>query len=225
MNYRSKINHVIFDWNGTLVDDLALAVKGVNAVRDSQMLPPLNADLYRQHFGFPIRSFYQALGIDCESVQFDDLIKTYLNIFNNEIGFCPLHHGALSMMQDLKARNISISVLSASQHQTLQHNLDNAGISHLVDHVYGLTNTQAMGKQEIAQQLDRALGKPGNTALMIGDTDHDIEIARLCGWQMASVSHGHQTDERLRAIHAQVFDDLPAVHRAWFTPHREELTC
>ncbi|WP_210454421.1 HAD family hydrolase [Pantoea ananatis] len=225
MKHSGQIRHVIFDWNGTLVDDLALAVRGMNAVRELQMLPPMNAELYRQHFGFPIRSFYQALGIDCESALFDELIRTYLGIFNRDIGTCALHTGALGMINDLRAQNITVSVLSASQQHTLESNLNSAGINHLVDHVYGLTDTRAMGKGDIALQLDNLLGKPGFSALMIGDTDHDIEVALQCGWQVASVSHGHQTSERLRSIHDHVYTDLPSVHRAWFAPFKEELPC
>ncbi len=216
MNNRPRIKHVIFDWNGTLVDDLALAVKGLNAVRQLQTLPPVDAGRYREHFGFPIRGFYQALGIDCETGNFDALIAAYLHIFNREIGQCSLHPGALNMLRDLRRDGVTISVLSASQHQTLESNLKCAGIRHLVDYVFGLTNTQAKGKQEVALQLDTLLGFPGERALMIGDTDHDIEVAHVCGWQMASVSHGHQTHERLSALHPHVFHDLQAVYRAWF---------
>ncbi|MEI7411155.1 HAD family hydrolase [Pectobacterium aroidearum] len=216
MKDSTAIKHVIFDWNGTLVDDLALAVKGLNAVRELQTLPPLDAKRYREHFGFPIQSFYQAVGIDCESGRFDDLIHTYLSIFNSEINQCPLHQGAVDIISMLRRTGVSISVLSASQHETLQNNLASAGIDHLVDHAFGLTNTQAKGKQGIAEELDSVLGNPGTAALMIGDTDHDIDVAHACGWQMASVSHGHQTHERLSAIHPFVFGDLSSVYRAYF---------
>lgn len=216
MTNRLPVQHVIFDWNGTLVDDLALAVKGLNAVRALQTLPPVDAGQYRKHFGFPIRGFYQALGIDCDTVAFDELIAAYLHIFNGEIGQCPLHPGALTFLRNLRRDGVSISVLSASQHQTLESNLRCAGIRHLVDNVFGLTNVQAKGKQEVALQLDTLLGFPGERALMIGDTDHDIDVARACGWQMASVSHGHQTHERLSALHPHVFHNLQAVYNAWF---------
>lgn len=216
MREPTAIRHVIFDWNGTLINDLELAVKGVNALRQAQSLPALDALVYRQHFGFPIRHFYETLGINCASGLFDELIRTYLGIFNREIDACSLHPGAESFLLGLKKQGVTISVLSASQHQTLIRNLKAAGIDHLVDIVSGLTDTQAMGKIDIASQLDQALGHPGSAALMIGDTDHDIEVARACGWQVASVSHGHQSDDRLRAIHPHVFSDLPSVYRAWF---------
>lgn len=51
---------------------------------------------------------------------------------------------------------------------------------------------------------------------MIGDTDHDVEVSKLCGWQMAAVSHGHQNHERLAAIHAHVYHNLSSVYDAYF---------
>lgn len=211
------IKHIIFDWNGTLIDDIGLAVEGVNKVRETQSLPAIDRQFYREQFGFPIRNFYEKIGIDFELLSFDKLVELYLGLFNKGIKSCALHNGVTDLLDWIRGAGLSVSVLSASQQDTLEENLVHAGLSEHIDHVFGLVGTEAEGKLDLARRLDTELGHPGTRALMIGDTDHDIEVARLCGWRMACVSHGHQSAERLTALHPSVFPDLSSVFEHHFS--------
>ncbi len=219
---RGSFNHVIFDWNGTLIDDIELAVKGVNKVRETQALAAIDRAIYREHFGFPIRGFYEKLGVDLERLSFARLGEIYLSLFNEGLKSCVLHTGTLEVLDWVKRSGMTVSILSASQRDTLRANLAHAGLAGRVDHVFGLEGSEAEGKLDLARRLDTELGHPGLSALMVGDTDHDFEIAQACGWRVASVSHGHQTAERLSSLHSAVFPDLFSLFEHHFPAIRSE---
>lgn len=220
MSVYGAINHIIFDWNGTLIDDVGLAVEGVNKVRETQALPAIDQSVYRENFGFPIQSFYKKIGVDLEKLNFQKLVEIYLGLFNERIKGCDLHEGAIDLLDWIRRSGMKVSILSASQHETLLDNLSHAGLYEHVDHIFGLDGSEAEGKLDLARRLDAVIDHPGSSALMIGDTDHDIEVARVCGWRIASVSHGHQTAERLSALHQAVFPDLFSVFEHHFPTAR-----
>lgn len=200
--------HLVLDWNGTLIDDLDAAVAGVNLVLMGQDLAPIDREVYRRHFGFPIQSFYARLGVDFARIAFPDLGRQYLAHFNEAIRSCSVFPGTFELIADARRHGWSVSVLSASEMTTLRANLGDAGLLDLVDHVYGLEDEGATGKLELARRLDAELGNPGARALMIGDTEHDIEVASSLGWRVHSVSHGHQSKQRLTELHGAVSESL-----------------
>ncbi len=201
-------NHLILDWNGTLIDDLDAAVASVNLVLAGQALAPIDRKIYQHHFGFPIQKFYARLGVDFERIAFADLGRQYLAHFNEAIRSCAVFPGTFELVEEARRHGWSVSVLSASKKGTLESNLREAGLHANLDYIFGLEDEDARGKLDLARQLDAALGQPGARALMIGDTDHDIEVAHTFGWRMHSVSHGHQSQDRLNEIHNAVSASL-----------------
>jgi len=200
--------HLILDWNGTLIDDLDAAVAGVNIVLAGQSLTPIDREIYRRHFGFPIQDFYARLGVDFERLPFPELGRQYLAHFNEAIRACSIFPGTFELIDEARRHGWSVSVLSASEKRTLDSNLREVGLLAHLDHVFGLEDEGAKGKLDLARRLDAALGRPGTRALMVGDTDHDIEVAHALGWRMHSVSHGHQSSDRLSGIHDAVSASL-----------------
>ena len=92
-----------------------------------------------------------------------------------------------------------------------------------MDHVYGLEDQGAKGKLDLARRLDEALGRPGSRALMIGDTDHDIQVALSLGWRVHSICHGHQSRQRLHEVHRAVSESiLDFISAELLAPDREE---
>ena len=59
-----KYTNIIWDWNGTLLNDTELSIKCINTLLKRRSLPLLSAEQYREVFGFPIREYYQRIGLD-----------------------------------------------------------------------------------------------------------------------------------------------------------------
>ena len=59
-----RYKHIIWDWNGTLLDDTWLCVEGINQALIKRNLTPISEDRYREVFTFPVRDYYKKLGFD-----------------------------------------------------------------------------------------------------------------------------------------------------------------
>ena len=191
------IQHVIFDWNGTLIDDLELAVKAVNHACYQYGKEPITRDFYRSHFQFPISNFYAAIGFDVENAAFPEIVRTYLSLFDTQVKHCTLHAGSAELIKTLRAHGIGISILSASHHTILQETIRAKGLHHDLSHVCGLTDEHAASKLQQAIQLQQQLAMPARHILYVGDTSHDAEIADTMGWRAVMLRCGHQNDTQL----------------------------
>jgi len=187
-----RVQHVVFDWNGTLIDDCALAVASVNTLRDELGLPRITRDQYRRAFRFPIREFYRSIGFDVDGEAFPALMTRYLALFDAQVDACPLHPNAHETLMRLRAANVRIHILSASHQDTLSTSLRAKGLTDAFDEISGLGHALATTKHQLGTALAARLGAPPDTVLYVGDTDHDHEVASALGWKFLFVDHGHQ---------------------------------
>ena len=201
--------HVVFDWNGTVIDDVGLALTSLNAIRIPLGLADVTLEDYRHHFRFPIHDFYADLGFDFARCNFSALVTEYLAQFDARVGDCELCPGVLSLVTALHAQGTRISILSASHQDTLHQTAQRNGIGTYIDHLFGLENCDATGKLDRARELDQQLERmPADRVLMIGDTDHDAQVARDRGWDFLAVATGHQSADRLLALGVPVSQTL-----------------
>jgi phosphoglycolate phosphatase len=186
------VRHVVFDWNGTLIDDCALAVATVNTLLAERSMAPITREQYRRAFRFPISAFYRDLGFDVDDRGFSALMRRYLDLFNAQVDDCPLHAGARETIARLRAAAIRVHILSASNQDTLRRGLAAKGLTGAFEEVAGISDHLSAGKHEIGAALARALGADPRSVLYIGDTDHDYDVAQALGWRFLFVDHGHQ---------------------------------
>ena len=66
----NRIEHVVWDWNGTLVDDAKLCVDIVNGILSEHMMPAVSLEFYRDHFSFPVSSYYEKIGLPTREIPF-----------------------------------------------------------------------------------------------------------------------------------------------------------
>ncbi len=64
-------NYIIWDWNGTLLDDVGAAVNALNRMLAVRGVAPTTREYYRAHFGFPVRPFYEELGVNLAHEDWD----------------------------------------------------------------------------------------------------------------------------------------------------------
>ena len=78
-----KIKHIIWDWNGTLINDSWVFVELMNEELTIRNLPLINIKKYRQKFTFPVKKYYQNLGFDFNKEDFKkvgyNFIQTTIN--------------------------------------------------------------------------------------------------------------------------------------------------
>ncbi len=204
-------DHVVFDWNGTLIDDIDLAVESANCVMAKYGKPAIDQETYRRHFRFPVQDLYRDLGFDFEVISFERISQHYLSHFDSRVNECELHPGARPLLEVLRKQGVGASILSASYREALMLSLRHYELEEYFANVMALSNQHAAGKLAEACELQAMLGAESGRVLYIGDTTHDAEIADELGWNCLLIPHGHQSREVLSGRGHTVIANLSEV--------------
>ena len=197
---------LIWDWNGTLLDDVSAAVNALNRMLVSRGASPITVDRYRRRFGFPVRPFYAELGVDLEKWNWDQICED----FHSFVAAEPQRLREDAIVALGKARDLGFAqcVLSALRQDLLDGAVECYGLGDFFDRAYGVDNLDGASKMQRGRELIASLGPNGRNAVMIGDTLHDAEVAKELGVRCILVSCGHQFADRLSAAGCSVVPSL-----------------
>ena len=197
---------LIWDWNGTLLDDVPAAVNALNRMLVKRGASPISIDHYRSRFGFPVRPFYAELGVDLNHWDWDEICEDFHSYIAEEPQ--SIREDAVAALQLAKGHGFSQCVLSALRQDLLECSLEKNGLMGFFDLVYGVDNLDGASKLQRGKELVAALGAGAANVIMIGDTLHDAEVAKTLGVDCVLVSCGHQKPERLAAANVPVVPSL-----------------
>jgi len=203
--------HIIWDWNGTLLNDVDTSINAVNRLLSDARLPVLTRAAYLECFGFPMRDFYHRVGFPAEipAGQWKSMVHIYHEIFN---AGCPgIFPDARATLERLRDAGLSQFVLSALHQPLLLKTIHEYSVAPFFTRVCGADDLNGNSKLEKGRQLLRDIGLPPNEILLVGDTLHDAHVGLELGVQCALVSRGHQNATRLAAANVPVFPDLARV--------------
>lgn len=200
---------ILWDWNGTLLDDVELCVDALNRLLAQHDYPQrYDRDQYRAIFGFPIEDYYIRAGFDFAKHSFADLAEKYMEDYVPASAACPLADGAREALDAFQAAGLRQVVLSASMLSTLQRQVEERGITTYFDRLLGLGDIYAKSKVELGLQFMKEEGIDPSRAVMIGDSVHDFEAAQAMGTACVLQCGGHQNRETLAATGAPVVEGL-----------------
>jgi phosphoglycolate phosphatase len=209
------ICHVLWDWNGTLLDDAWLCIDVMNELLAGRKLPELTAERYQSLFGFPVRRYYQSLGFDFAAEPFERVGTEFIEAYHRRDHQCVLRDGARTALEWLAVMGMPCTVLSASQQTRMTAQATRLGVSSLFQRLLGLSDHYAGGKLELGRQWLADVDTDPSSILLVGDTDHDAEVARELGLHCVLIPSGHQSENRLDACGVPVLPTLDALVVAW----------
>lgn len=201
----SQYKHVIWDWNGTLVEDLDLVYTTLSEQLRLDGKPPITLETYRDTFCFPIKTFYKSLGYTLNDQEFHEKAQWFNERYNSQIHKTQLFNGVPAVLKEIKMSGRTQSVLSAAEQNNLEFALNHFGVSEYFDNICGLGDVY--GRSKVARGRDLlaqcSQHKPEKTVL-IGDTDHDFEVAQKLGIEVLLIADGHQSYSRMKDLHKNV---------------------
>ncbi|WBB48942.1 HAD hydrolase-like protein [Verrucosispora sp. WMMA2044] len=199
--------HLVWDWNGTLLNDLSLVVACTNAVFTSEGGPSVTPDEHRVRFRRPIADYYaEILGRAVDDDAFGRLDKIFHEAYRVGLTSCEMAHDAVDAMA---AWSGSQSLLSMWFHDELIPTVETYGLTGRFARVDGL-RAQIGGDRKaesLARHLD-ALGVDGRSVVLIGDSLDDADAARSVGARAVLYSGGFTDRARLLASGHPVADSL-----------------
>ncbi|HEX9251342.1 MAG TPA: HAD family hydrolase [Ignavibacteriaceae bacterium] len=200
--------HIIWDWNGTLLNDVDYCCKIINKILVKNFLPELSLEKYRQIFTFPVQDYYKGAGLDFTKTSFEILGKDFIDQYEANKLSCSLFENAIEILSAIHKKGIGQSVLSAYLHDNLVKILDHYKLTKYFDNIIGLDNIYAGSKTHLGLSLVEQLNMPKNEILFIGDTLHDAEVAEAMSVNSILISNGHQTKNKLLINNNIVMDNL-----------------
>ena len=222
----SQYKHIIWDWNGTLLNDTWLFVDIMNGVLKRHNMDSITVQKYREIFEFPIENYYKKLGFDLNKELFQKSGLEFIEAYKKRRYEAELHIGAKYILSELLSRNINHSILSA-QHQTLLDDLITYyDIRVFFTEINGLDDYYANSKINKGVQWMKKMGLNSKEVLLIGDTGHDFETAQVLEVDCLLLSHGHNSHSRLTEIGAPVVRKLENIfHIFAIEPDTAEKSC
>lgn len=206
-----KYNHIIWDWNGTLLDDLQACVDAINILLLRRSLPTVSVGEYQDIFDFPVKNYYLKLGFDFTKDNWTAVAEEYHEAYARTSADSPLRQGTRETLDALKDHGIGVSVLSACERGLLNRMIKERHILHYFEHIYGLDDLFAASKLDLGHALLRKSGLPPAETLMVGDTTHDHEVATAMGIPCLLMGGGHQSGTKLAARGCMMAADLKSV--------------
>ena len=203
-----SIAGIIWDWNGTLLNDTQLCVHTINELLVRRELPALSVADYKEVFSFPVENYYQKIGFDFEIEPFEVPAMEFISRYNEQVNNCSLHPDSVKILSYFQSLGIKQYVLSAMQQDVLEECLLRQNIRQFFDHVSGLDNHFAVSKIDNGMKLIADLRLDPSELVLIGDTIHDFEVATELGCQCVLVTNGHQSREVLQKTGVMVIDRL-----------------
>jgi len=201
------IKQILWDWNGTLLDDLAYGIRVRNAVFPAFGLPLIRSvEEYHQQFTFPIRLYYERAGVTDDI--FDDVAHAWVAEYKRCFADVQLHTDAAETLERFRRAGLRQVVLSATKLDMLREQIARFPIGYCFADVLGLGNIYAGSKEEIGRAYLNACGIASEETLMIGDTLHDADVARAVGARCILVSRGHQSLSTLETAGVPVVSSL-----------------
>jgi phosphoglycolate phosphatase len=200
------IRTVIWDWNGTLLDDVDSCVATLNVLRRTRGLLPLSREEYRARFGFPVRAFYESIGFDFSSHDYAALSRDFIAEYRGRAAEMRVTDDARGTLARLAEKGVVHVVVSAMEAGLLGEMLDEHGVRPALRGFFGTRDHGAGSKVGLGLEAMRHAAADPATAVVVGDTLHDLELAQAIGCRAVLFAGGHQERRRLERTGVPVID-------------------
>ena len=202
---------LIWDWNGTLLDDINICIECINVLLLKYQLNLISKESYREIFTFPVQKYYQKLGFDFSKIDFRIISEEFIAEYNSQLSSCKLFPDVIKTLKFFKKKGNHQLIISAMEHKILVKSIQQRGIINYFDSITGLSNNFAESKTKIAQNIVACNNINLKKTWVIGDTIHDFEVAQQLGCKHILVANGHQSYKRLISLTDSVVKNLKEV--------------
>ncbi len=202
-----KYSTLIWDFNGTLVDDVHAALAAVNDMLTKRNQPTIDLDRYQQEVDTPIINFYNNVFLPGTLV-FSDAVVEFNIGYDKYLPEKPLMDGAQEMLRFFSSRGKRQTVVSASNVQKVTRMLTSLGIINYFERVIARDDYMAGDKLHLAKQYFQEESIDPSDALVIGDCVADWQMAKALGADCVLITRGHQGRREFSVTDAVIIDNL-----------------
>lgn len=189
---------VVFDWDGTVIDSPAAIAECMQAAsRDLGLtVPPLERATHV--IGLGLHDAMKIVAPDLPGERYPEYIAAYRRHFLAREDRMPLFAGMRELLQRL-SRTRTLAIATGKSRRGLERALDATGVRELFSASRCADETSPKPHPAMLMELMQELAAEASTVLMIGDTSHDMEMARAAGVDGVAVTYGAHPERELAA--------------------------
>ena len=214
----AALHLVVFDWDGTLMDSVAPIVECMFVTLRDLGLPAPNEPALRGMVGLGLRETADVLVPGCDDALYDRILERYRGHWISTYRDLPLLFPEVpDMLAELTAAGYLLAVATGKSRRGLDYVLDQTGLRGRF--IATRTADEAASKPHPQMLLDilSELGVLPESALMVGDSIYDLQMAASAGTPAIAVLSGAHGREELAALAPRALlprvADLPAYLR------------
>lgn len=190
----------IFDWDGTLIDSTAHIISAMQVAAEELQLPALSSEAVQNIIGLGLPEAIVALYPDLGEADRHDLKLGYARHYIALNEYPPqLFSGVLDTLKQLKSDGHLLAVATGKNRRGLRRILDQLDMLEFFHASRCADETQSKPHPQMLYELLSELATPAEGAVMVGDTEYDLAMAKAAGMPRIGVDYGAHAVERLLA--------------------------
>lgn len=206
-----KYKLIMWDWNGTVVDDVKIALDAVNLMLDRERLPHINLSQYYSYVDTPISKFYEHI-LDLNKISFEkigaEFNADYASLSADRLR---LNDGFSELWEFFEKSACKQVIISSSKLDNILRDARLLGVCDKFSAILGADNIRAESKIERARAFFHSSGYNSDECLFIGDTLHDFETACDLGIDCVLTCQGHQSPAQFCKMPVKYYDKLSSI--------------
>jgi phosphoglycolate phosphatase len=204
---RKQFDLIVFDWDGTLMDSTAAIIKSIQAAAKDLGLPAPDNKSAAYVIGLGLHDAMQAAIPGLDPKMYPRMVERYRFHYLSRDQDLTLFDGVREMLADLSQQGYFLAVATGKSRVGLHRALETTKLTSLFDATRCADETFSKPHPAMLQELTRELGQDMKRTVMIGDTTHDLQMARNAGAAGIAVHYGAHPEQELLAL-----DPMFAAH-------------
>jgi phosphoglycolate phosphatase len=197
---RQQFDLIVFDWDGTLMDSTAHITRSIQASCRDLGLPVPGDEAASYVIGLGLRDALQIAAPTLDPADYPKLAERYRFHYLIKGETTELFGGVRAMLENLRDEGYLLAVATGKSRVGLNRALDESRLTSLFDGTRCADQTFSKPHPAMLHELMRELGQDLNRTVMVGDTTHDLQMAKNAGVASIGVTYGAHPAKSLHAL-------------------------
>ena len=206
---------IVFDWDGTLADSTTVIINSLCAACGDLGLPLPPRERARYVIGLGMQDSLNFIAPGLEPAQYLRLAERYRERFLAQP--TALYDGSVQLLQTLADRGHGLAIATGKSTRGLERNLDELDLRKFFSAWRCADRCASKPAPDMLIELMDELDVEAARTLMIGDTTHDLQMARNAGVAALAVTHGAHDEAALRALEPLACVSSTGEMEQWLT--------
>jgi phosphoglycolate phosphatase len=191
---------IVFDWDGTLMDSAAAITVSIQEAARDLGLPVPARETASHVIGLGLQDSLRHAVPALPAAQYAEFVDAYRRHFREREDAMELFPGVRELLEELRAGGQRLAVATGKSRRGLDRALEATGLGPYFEASRCADETSPKPDPAMLLELMAEIEVTREQALMVGDTSHDLEMARSAGVDAVAVAYGAHPGESLRAL-------------------------